>query len=51
MKELAPNIYGIGALIIGDLKYKLQKEILKEAYETQTKKVYDYKSHTRCHVL
>ena len=43
MKELAPNIYGIGALIIGDLKYKLQKELLKEAYETQTKKVYDYK--------
>jgi methylene-tetrahydromethanopterin dehydrogenase len=43
MKELAPKIYGIGALIIGDLKYKLQKEILKEAYETQTKKVYDYK--------
>jgi len=43
MKELAHGIYGIGALIIGDLKYKLQKEILKEAYETQTKKVYDYK--------
>jgi methylene-tetrahydromethanopterin dehydrogenase len=43
MKELAPSIYGIGALIIGDLKYKLQKELLKEAYETQTKKVYDYK--------
>jgi len=43
MKELASGIYGIGALIIGDLKYKLQKEILKEAYETQTKKVYDYK--------
>ncbi len=43
MKELAPNIYGIGAFIIGDLKYKLQKEILKEAYETQTNRVYDYK--------
>ena len=43
MKELAPGIFGIGALIIGDLKYKLQKEILREAYETQTKKVYDYK--------
>jgi len=43
MKELAPKIYGIGALIIGDLKYKLQKQLLKEAYETQTKKVYDYK--------
>ena len=43
MKELAPGIYGIGALVIGDLKYKLQKAILKEAYETQTKKVYDYK--------
>jgi len=43
MKELAPGIYGIGALVIGDLKYKLQKELLREAYETQTKKVYDYK--------
>jgi len=42
MKEIMPGIYGIGALIIGDLKYKLQKEILKEACETETKNVYDY---------
>jgi methylene-tetrahydromethanopterin dehydrogenase len=42
MKELASGIHGIGALIIGDLKYKLQKAILKEACETQTKRVYDY---------
>jgi methylene-tetrahydromethanopterin dehydrogenase len=42
MKEIMPGIYGIGALIIGDLKYKLQKEILKEACGTQTKKVYDH---------
>lgn len=42
MKEIMPGIYGIGALIIGDLKYKLQKGILKEACETQTKNVYDY---------
>jgi len=42
MKEIVPGIYGIGALIIGDLKYKLQKAILQEACETQTKKVYDY---------
>jgi len=42
MKEITPGIYGIGALIIGDLKYKLQKAILTEACETQTKNVYDY---------
>ncbi len=42
MKEMLPGIYGIGALIIGDLKYKLQKAILIEACETQTKNVYDY---------
>ena len=42
MKEIMPGIYGIGALIIGDLKYKLQKAILKEACETQTKNIYDY---------
>jgi len=42
MKEIARGIYGIGALVIGDLKYKLQKEILKEARETQTNNVYDY---------
>jgi methylene-tetrahydromethanopterin dehydrogenase len=42
MKEIMPGIYGIGALIIGDLKYKLQKGILEEACETQTKNVYDY---------
>ena len=42
MKEMMPGIYGIGALIIGDLKYKLQKAILKEACATQTKNVYDH---------
>jgi len=42
MKEIMSGIYGIGALIIGDLKYNLQKAILKEACETQTKNVYDY---------
>jgi methylene-tetrahydromethanopterin dehydrogenase len=31
MKEIAPGIFGIGALTVGDLKYKLEKEILKEA--------------------
>ena len=30
MREIAPGIFGIGALTIGKLKYKLEKEILKE---------------------
>ena len=43
MKEIVPGIYGIGALIVGDLKYKLQKAILKDACEIRTPTVYDYK--------
>ncbi|MEM2915206.1 MAG: NAD(P)-dependent methylenetetrahydromethanopterin dehydrogenase [Candidatus Bathyarchaeia archaeon] len=31
MREILPGIFGIGALTIGRLKYKLEKEILKEA--------------------
>ncbi len=31
MKEIAPGIFGIGALAVGDLKYKLESETLKEA--------------------
>lgn len=43
MKEIVPGIYGIGALIIGDLKYKLQKAILKEARGNEAAITYDYK--------
>ncbi len=31
MKEIVPGIFGIGALAVGDLKYKLEREILREA--------------------
>jgi methylene-tetrahydromethanopterin dehydrogenase len=41
MKEIAPGIFGIGALTIGDLKHKLEKEILKEA-RTNGKEAYNY---------
>jgi hypothetical protein len=41
MKEIAPGIYGIGALTVGDLKYKLEKEILREA-RIDGEQVYDY---------
>ena len=43
MKEMVPGIYGIGALVVGDLKYKLQKAILQDACENQTPTVYDHK--------
>ncbi|MBC7130502.1 hypothetical protein H5T51_04700 [Candidatus Bathyarchaeota archaeon] len=42
MREIAPGIYGIGALAIGRLKYKLEQEILKEARRTTKAKVYSY---------
>lgn len=41
MKEIVPGIFGIGALTIGDLKHKLEKEILKEA-RTNGKETYNY---------
>jgi len=43
MKEIVPGIYGIGALVVGDLKYKLQKALLQDACENQTPTVYDHK--------
>jgi len=43
MKEIAPGIFGIGALAAGDLKYKLEKEILKEA-RMSGDGVYNYSS-------
>jgi methylene-tetrahydromethanopterin dehydrogenase len=41
MKEMAPGIFTIGALAVGELKHKLEKEILREA-RTAGKDVYNY---------
>ena len=41
MKEMAPGIFTIGALTVGDLKHKLEKEILREA-RSDGKEVYNY---------
>ncbi len=41
MKEIARGIFGIGALTVGDLKHKLEKEILREA-RSNGKEVYNY---------
>jgi len=41
MKEILPGIFGIGALTIGDLKHKLEKEILREA-RSNGKEIYNY---------
>jgi methylene-tetrahydromethanopterin dehydrogenase len=41
MREMAPGIFAIGALAIGDLKHKLEKEILLEARNNE-KEVYNY---------
>jgi methylene-tetrahydromethanopterin dehydrogenase len=41
MKEIAPGIFGIGALTIGDLKHKLEKEILRDAL-SNGKDIYNY---------
>lgn len=42
MREIAPGIFGIGALTIGRLKYKLEREILKEARRNGKGTVYNY---------
>ncbi len=42
MKEILPGIYGIGALVIGDMKFKLQREVLIKAKENKKAKVFDY---------
>jgi len=42
MGEIAPGIFGIGALTIGRLKYRLEKEILKEAKRNGKSPVYNY---------
>jgi len=41
MVEIASGIFGIGALTIGDLKHKLEKEILREA-KSNGKEIYNY---------
>lgn len=41
MREIAPGIFGIGALTIGDLKHKLEKEILRES-RSNGKEIYNY---------
>ena len=42
MREIMPGIYGIGALTIGRLKHKLEKEILREARINSRGAVYNY---------
>jgi methylene-tetrahydromethanopterin dehydrogenase len=41
MNEMAPGIFGIGALTVGKLKYQLEKNILKEVRKNG-KEVYNY---------
>jgi len=41
MKEMLPGIFTIGALTVGDLKHKLEKEILRDA-RANGKEVYNY---------
>ena len=41
MREMEQGIFGIGALTVGDLKHKLEKEILREA-RSNGKELYNY---------
>lgn len=41
MREIETGIFGIGALTVGDLKHKLEKEILREA-RSNGKEIYNY---------
>jgi methylene-tetrahydromethanopterin dehydrogenase len=41
MKEIMPGIFAIGAIAVGELKHKLEKEILREA-RTSGKDVFNY---------
>jgi methylene-tetrahydromethanopterin dehydrogenase len=41
--EILPNIYGIGALVIGKLKIKVESRLIKTAVE-EPKGVFDYKT-------
>jgi len=42
MREIYPGVFGIGPITIGQLKCRLEMEILREAKETG-EKIYDYK--------
>ncbi|MEM2766705.1 MAG: NAD(P)-dependent methylenetetrahydromethanopterin dehydrogenase [Candidatus Bathyarchaeia archaeon] len=42
MREILPGIFSIGALTIGRLKYKLEREILREARRNNKATVYSY---------
>jgi len=42
MREITPGIFGIGALTIGKLKHKLEKEILREARINNKGEIYNY---------
>ncbi|MFX0188156.1 MAG: methylene-tetrahydromethanopterin dehydrogenase N-terminal domain-containing protein [Candidatus Hodarchaeota archaeon] len=41
-KEIYPEIYGLGALVLGHLKSNIEASILKEAANTKGKKIFDY---------
>jgi hypothetical protein len=41
MREMMPGIFTIGALAVGELKHRLEKEILREA-RNSGKDVYNY---------
>lgn len=41
-EEIYPGIYGIGALNIGRLKYKVESKIFQDATNTRGKKIFDY---------
>jgi methylene-tetrahydromethanopterin dehydrogenase len=41
-EEILPNVFGIGALIIGKLKLKVETDLIKRAAE-EPKGVFDYK--------
>jgi methylene-tetrahydromethanopterin dehydrogenase len=42
MREIAPGIFAIGALTIGRLKYKLEKQILQEVRKNGKRETYNY---------
>lgn len=42
MREIAPGIFGIGALTIGKLKHKVEEEMLREARISSKGEIYDY---------
>ncbi len=43
-QEIYPGIFGIGALNIGRLKYKIESNIFKAATRTKGKKIFDFNS-------